>query len=95
MSTPLQDKDAQWRQRRANGATPLFDPGMAPPGSDAEAGGAPAHIPHAPLTGDTRPPLPTAPDRNSPGLRLTPKVWFYAAGILAFVIAAAAWMSLT
>jgi hypothetical protein len=47
MTTPLQDKDDQWRNRRANGARPIFDPGVAPLGVDDEAGGSPAAAPTA------------------------------------------------
>ena len=44
MSNPLQTKDEQWRER-PNGATPVFDPGLSPLGTDAEAGGAPGYNP--------------------------------------------------
>ena len=87
MDTPLQNKDDHWRSR-PNGATPVADPGLAPLGSDDEAGGASSNL--SATTGPARAPLPTSPDRNEPGVRVPPKAWYAVAGILAglFIVAA-------
>jgi hypothetical protein len=71
MRSPLQEKDRRWR-RRGHASRPIFDPGLAPPGADAEAGGAPSEPP-AP-EGPTEP-LPLNFDRGHPGLRLAPGFW--------------------
>ncbi|MDP1873353.1 hypothetical protein [Phenylobacterium sp.] len=86
MTHPLQTKDDQWRER-PNGAEPVFDPGAAPAGTDAEAGGA-----HAPPSapGRARPELPTRPDPNAPGLTLPPVVWGVAAGVMLVAVVIAA-----
>lgn len=82
MSESLQDKDDQWRERRANGATPVFDPGLSPLGTDAEAGGGAALPPREGAGGR---PMDTSPEAGGIGARLTPKVW-YALAALAVVI---------
>ncbi|QYF87083.1 hypothetical protein [Brevundimonas sp. PAMC22021] len=90
MTNPLQTKDKQWRDR-PNGATPVFDAGLSPLGTDAEAGGAPAIPPSdAPAAPST--PMNATPDTDGPGLRLTPKVWYGLAGliVLALIIAGVA-----
>ena len=87
MSSPLQSKDDNWRSR-PNGATPVSDPGLSPPGTDEEAGGAPA----APVSGESRPrsPMPATPGGGG-GVVLPPVFWLAAMGlvILIFVVAAA------
>lgn len=89
MSDPLQAKDDQWRNRRANSSAPVFDPGLSPPGTDEEAGGARAA--KAPHDQAERPPLPTAPDVGG-GVRLTPRFWYaVAAAIALLLIVAGAW----
>ena len=93
MSSPLQDKDDYWRNRRANGATPVFDPGMAPLGSDDEAGGASLAPPDRSAK-QARSPLPTSPTRGARGLRLTPRFWLAACMVVLIVFVAAAVLSL-
>lgn len=85
MSHPLQAKDDQWRNRKANASVPVFDPGLSPPGTDEEAGG--AHAP-APSAGNReRPPLPATPGASpGRGLRAPPALWYAAAAVLALVI---------
>lgn len=73
MVHPLQTKDKQWRGRRRNGATPVFDPGLAPLGSDEEAGG--ARSPTASDDGVDRKPMPANPITDH-GRRLTPGFWY-------------------
>ncbi|HEX8661554.1 MAG TPA: hypothetical protein VF686_06780 [Brevundimonas sp.] len=94
MSRPLQDKDDQWRGERPNGAVPIFDPGMSPLGTDDEAGGAPSTVRTPDPDSWRREPLPTSPDRNGAGLRLTPRVWYAAAVAVVILLAAAGWLSL-
>ncbi|WP_333586695.1 hypothetical protein [Phenylobacterium sp.] len=85
MTHPLQTKDAQWRDR-PNAAEPVFDPGLSPPGTDSEAGGARSPLPDA---GEAQPPLPAQPD-NRAGVRLPPMFWIMvAAAMVAAVIVAA------
>ncbi|HZV83687.1 MAG TPA: hypothetical protein VFF48_01760 [Brevundimonas sp.] len=92
MANPLQTKDEQWRQRRANGSVPVFDPGLSPLGTDDEAGGARAAIdPAPPLSG--RPPLPPSPDSASGGVRATPTFWYVAAGLIALILLVVGWLS--
>lgn len=71
--------------RRANGATPVADPGLSSAGADAEAGG------HA----GARPPRPDhpRPDTSSDeagglGVRLTPTVWYVIGGLGAALLLA-------
>lgn len=86
MSSPLQSKDDNWRSR-PNGATPVSDPGLSPPGTDEEAGGAPA----APASSGSgpRPPLAATPG-GSGGVVLGPVFWLAAGAlvVLIFVVAA-------
>lgn len=84
MTQPLQTKDAHWRGRRRNGATPVFDPGLSPLGTDEEAGGAIAPV--ADRDGVDRPPMQASPDDGGPGPRLTPTVWYAAAVAIGAVI---------
>jgi len=93
MSRLLQEKDDQWRGRRPNGATPVFDPGLSPLGTDDEAGGAPARAGTSSDHGARQAPLPTSPDRNAPGLRLSPTVWYAVALALVLLLLAAGWLS--
>ena len=83
MSNPLQTKDDHWRDR-PQAATPVFDPGLSPLGTDDEAGGA-AAAPHEPDAAE-RTPLRATPSTDGPGLRLTPRFWYGAAAILAIVL---------
>lgn len=92
MSEPLQIKDDQWRGRRRNGATPVFDPGLAPLGSDEEAGG--ARTPAARDDGAMRTPMPVTPDAGGRGLRAPPRFWWSLAALAATVLAVAGWLSL-
>ena len=84
MTTPLQDKDAQWRHR-GQGARPIFDPGAAPPGTDEEAGGAPA----PPVLDDDEAsthPLPTEPVFQPGGPILPRWLWLSVAGVIVLVL---------
>lgn len=65
--------------RRANAATPVFDPGLSSAGADAEAGGARARQTDAPAAD---PPRTTNPEAGGIGLRLTPRAWLIAAAVL-------------
>lgn len=78
----LQEKDAQWR-RRDHGARPIFDPGMAPAGTDEEAGGARSVVP-----ADEGPvdPLPTEPVFQPGGPRLTPSFWYGCAAAIGLLM---------
>lgn len=84
MTKLLQDKEDQWRDR-PNGATPVFDPGLSPMGTDAEAGGA-----RAPASDESRAahsPMPTTPKLPKNDPRLQPWFWWTIAGLaLASVI---------
>lgn len=91
MKNPLQEKNSQWRAR-PNGATPVFDPGMATLGTDEEAGGARAPDPGS-TTGPVHPMSPT-PDRGG-GLRLTPTFWYVCAVAVLLVLVVAAGFSLS
>ena len=91
MTQPLQTKDDQWRGRRRNGARPIFDPGLAPLGSDEEAGGAKA--PAANPQTRPRQPLPTSPDAGGPGPRLTLRFWWAAALTILAILIVAGWFS--
>jgi len=91
MSESLQDKDAQWRGRRENSATPVFDPGLSPLGTDAEAGGAGA-LPASDQTAGGQP-MDTTPEAGGIGARLTPKVWYALAAAAVVVVIIAAVMS--
>lgn len=83
MTNPLQDKDAQWRHR-GQGARPIFDPGAAPPGTDEEAGGAPATpVIEGKASAD---PLPTEPVFQPGGPILPRWLWLSAAGVIVFVL---------
>ena len=93
MSRLLQEKDDQWRGRRPNGATPVFDPGLSPLGTDDEAAGAPAKPSASPDQRATQEPLPTSPDRNAPGLRLSPRIWYAIALALGVLLLAVGWLS--
>jgi hypothetical protein len=93
MAQPLQTKDDQWRGRRQNGARPIFDPGLAPLGSDEEAGG--ARPPAALRETGPRPPLPTSPvvgGRHDP--RLTPRVWCGIGLVILAGLIVAGWFSI-
>lgn len=90
MAHPLQDKDAQWRHR-GQGARPIFDPGLAPPSTDEEAGGAPSR-PSAP--GGPAEPLPTEPVFQPGGPILSAKFWYGAAFVILFIMAIFAIVSL-
>lgn len=91
MASPLQIKDDQWRNRRANGSVPVFDPGLSPLGTDDEAGGAPASSDPAPEAADRRP-LPATPE-GSGGVRATPRFWYVAAAVIVLVFLAVGWAS--
>ncbi|MBA4803965.1 MAG: hypothetical protein H2038_04860 [Brevundimonas sp.] len=97
MTSPLQAKDDQWRKRRANASVPVFDPGMSPPGTDAEAGGAPAAgggQAGRTETGEGRRPLPIIPEgETGGGLRAPPKVWYAIAVAVALLFALVAAIS--
>lgn len=82
MPNPLQEKDAQWRQR-GQGARPVFDPGAAPAGADEEAGGARSVAPD--LKGPDEP-LPTEPVFQPGGPRLTPTFWYGCAAAIGLVL---------
>ena len=84
MSNPLQTKDEQWRER-PNGATPVFDPGLSPLGTDAEAGGAPAAPPSEAAAAPSSP-MNATPETDGPGLRLTPKGWYVLAGLMILIL---------
>ncbi len=87
MTTPLQDKHAQWRDR-PNGASPVVDPGLALPGTDEEAGGARAQPAREVRPGEAGP-LPRSASTSGHGLRAPPILW-YGAAILALLVLAAA-----
>jgi hypothetical protein len=90
MTRDLQDKDARWRDRDANSSVPVFDPGLSPLGTDAEAGGAPASMAADPGPTGDRPPLPVSPESGGMGVRLTPRVWSLIAVVFAVVVVAVA-----
>ena len=92
MTQPLQTKDDQWRGRRHNGASPIFDPGLAPLGSDEEAGGAPAPV----ASRDERPrqPLPLSLDPAKRGPRFTAGVWWAISASILALLVLAAWFSI-
>ena len=94
MNNPLQEKDDQWRNRRANGATPVFDPGMAPLGSDDEAGGGSIARHGDPSASEPRRPMPTSPDAGGHGLKLTPRFWYGALAVVVAIFAVVAALSL-
>ena len=84
MTNPLQTKDEQWRER-PNGASPVFDAGLSPLGTDAEAGGAPAIPPSdAPAAAST--PMHATSATDGPGLRLTPGLWYGLAVLIVLVL---------
>ncbi len=92
MSNALQDKDAQWRAR-PNGASPVVDPGMAPPGVDSEAGGATADLGTADLGDATTGPDAPLPSPGADGGRgpiLPPSYWYAGAAMIAVALIAAA-----
>lgn len=91
MASPLQTKDDQWRNRRANGSVPVFDPGLSPLGTDDEAGGAPTPVDTASQTADRRP-LPATPE-GSGGVRATPRAWYIAAAVIVLMLLAVGWAS--
>lgn len=92
MANSMQSKHDHWRSR-PNGASPVFDPGLSPPGTNAEAGGAPA-------TGSTsnedvpRSPLPTSPKQGRVGFRAPPGLWYALAAVMAVLLLAAGLLSL-
>ena len=87
MTNPLQTKDDQWRHR-GNAAQPVFDAGLAPLGTDEEAGGAHAP-PSSPREGHA--PMSPEPAPERPGPKLPPMFWIMvAAAALAVIVAAAA-----
>lgn len=93
MTHPLQAKDDQWRNRKANASVPVFDPGMSPLGTDDEAGGASAPTPSQ--AGGDRPPLPATPGtRLDSGVRAPPKAWYIGAAVLVVALLVVAWFSL-
>jgi hypothetical protein len=93
MTHPLQTKDDQWRNRKANASVPVFDPGLSPLGTDDEAGGAPAPRPET--QGEARPPLPANPGaRLDTGVRAPPRAWYIAAAVLIVALLVVAWVSL-
>jgi hypothetical protein len=59
--------------RRANGATPVADPGLCPAGTDAEAAG---HAGEALPRPDHPRPDTSDIEAGGLGLRLTPTVWY-------------------
>jgi hypothetical protein len=83
---PLSEKAGRWNDR-PNAATPVIDPGLAPLGSDEEAGGAR----RTGGAGDApRMPDKTTPEAGGIGVRLTPKVWYalaVAAAVVVIVVA--------
>ena len=92
MTNPLQSKDDQWRDRRENASVPVFDPGLSPPGTDEEAGGARAATPSD--SGRARTPMPATPrSSNGGGLRLTPRVWYAIAAALVVLLLIVGWLS--
>lgn len=91
MSESLQDKDEQWRTRRANGATPVFDPGLSPLGTDDEAGGG---EPLPSREGAGQAPMDLTPEAGGIGVRLTPKVWYALAAVIAAAVVVALILSL-
>lgn len=90
MTHPLQDKDAQWRNR-GHAARPVFDPGAAPLGVDEEAGGAASSVP---AEAGPSEPLPLDPDPGSHGLRAPPRVWYGLAAAMTLVLLVAGALSL-
>lgn len=90
MPSPLQAKDDHWR-KRPNGASPVIDPGLSPPGTDEEAGGARA----SPAGEDEgpRPPMSASPD-TSGGVRLPLPFWFGLAGAIAVIVLVFLFLSL-
>lgn len=87
MPNALQDKDNQWRGR-PNGASPVVDPGMAPPGVDSEAGGAIAD-PIDPAAGPSDP-LPSPGADGGRGPILPPSYWYAGAAMIVVALIAAA-----
>ena len=92
MTTPLQDKDDQWRNRRADGARPVFDPGVAPLGVDDETGCSLAAAPRAP--DEALQPLPLSPDAGGRGVKLSTRLWYGAAVVLGILLLIAGALSL-
>ncbi len=86
---PSQTKAAIWADKGGkNAATPVFDPGLSPMGTDAEAGGAPfSHTAGEPVANA---PTVTTPESGGIGLRLTPKVWGLGALVLLVILAVVA-----
>lgn len=85
---PLSEKAGRWNDRPKNAATPVFDPGLAPLGSDEEAGG--ARRPDAGGGDASGMPKQTTPEAGGIGVRLTPKVWYTLAAIVALIVIVAA-----
>lgn len=92
MANPMQSKDDHWRSR-PNGASPVFDPGLSPPGTDAEAGGAAAT---GSASGEDAPrsPLPTSPKQGGVGFRAPPRFWYALAAVILVLLLAAGLFSL-
>ena len=92
MTHPLQAKDDQWRDRRENGSVPVFDPGLSPPGTDEEAGGAPAAMPSD--SARSREPMPATPrSSDGGGVRLPPRVWYVVAAGIVVILLVVGWLS--
>jgi hypothetical protein len=84
--TPLDDTAPDpTRGRRANGGTPVADPGLAPVGADAEAGGTAG--PSAPRPDHPRRD-PAEVEAGGIGLRLTPVVWYGLAALIGALLLA-------
>lgn len=96
MTDPLKAKDAQWRER-PNGATPVFDPGAAMLGTDAEAGGAAAPPPSTttpPAGSPAGPPMDATPKIGNHDPRLTPRFWLICSLVIVAVLVIAGVASL-
>lgn len=92
MTNAMHSKDDHWRSR-PNGATSMFDPGLSPPGTDAEAGGVSDALDDA-GAGQARPPLRTSQVQGGPGLLIPPWTWYVGAGLLILVLLVAGVASL-
>ncbi|QTC90265.1 hypothetical protein [Brevundimonas goettingensis] len=84
MTRLLQDKDEHWR-KRPNGATPVFDPGLSPLGTDSEAGGARAPVASTNRSGPVQP-LPATPRLPKHDPRLPIWFWWSTAGAIGIAL---------
>lgn len=84
---PNQVKASIWKGKGTNAATPMFDPGLSPLGTDDEAGGASVHKVGQAVTDA---PNRTTPEAGGIGVRLTPRVWLVAGAVLVVVLIVAA-----